>query len=187
MGGKHIHNELKLVIAAQKDRRYFKALYTKYYEQIYLFILRRCADSELAADLTQQCFIKAMINLAKFEFRGLPFSAWLYRIALNEVNLHFRDNAKKRSVALDENTLSEFSNQMGENEETQDRMPILVKALNTLSEPELAMVEMKFFEKRSHAEIGLILGISESNTKVRLHRIIKKMRDAVQNVHTKNE
>lgn len=162
---------------AKSDRKHFQALYNKYFEQIYLFILRRCANEDVAGDITQQAFIKAMVNLEKFEFRGLPFSSWLYKIALNELNLHFREVKKNRSVCFDESEINELSIEFpNENNEPELPMDVLVKALNSLTEGELAMVEMKYFEKRGHREIGEILGISESNAKVKLHRIINKMR-----------
>lgn len=173
-------SEEQIILLAKKDRKNFQLLYKKYYERIFLFLLRRCASEDIAADLTQQTFIKAMINLEKFEFRGLPFSSWLYRISLNELNLHFRETKKMRSVSFDESELTGIHSELPTAEESEEvPMEMLVKALNILSEGELTLVEMKYFEKRGHKEISDILGISESNAKVKLHRVIKKMRNAM--------
>ena len=62
--------EEKLILLAKKDRKNFKLLYTKYFEKIYLFLLRRAENEDLAQDLTQQTFVKAMLNIEKFEFKG---------------------------------------------------------------------------------------------------------------------
>ena len=176
---KHISEE-QIIFLAKKDRKNFNILYTKYYERIFLFILRRCSDENVAADITQQTFVKAMINLEKFEFRGLPFSSWLYRISLNELNLYFRETKKRRSVSLDEKELDILNAEQTDNEEIKEiPMEHLIQALNVLSEGEVTLLEMKYFEKRSHREISEILGITESNAKVKLHRIIKKMRKAM--------
>ena len=59
-------------------------------------------DEEVAGDLTQQTFIKAMAHLGKYEDRGFPFSSWLYRIAQNEVSMFFRQQKKNYSVSIDE-------------------------------------------------------------------------------------
>jgi len=176
---KHISEE-QIIFLAKKDRKNFSILYSKYYERIFLFILRRCNNEDVAADITQQTFVKAMINLEKFEFRGLPFSSWLFRISLNELNLYFRETKKRRSVSLDENGLDYFNAEHPDDEEDQKiPMEYLIKALNILSEGEVTLLEMKYFEKRGHREISEILGITESNAKVKLHRIIKKMRKAM--------
>ena len=173
-------SEEQIIFLAKKDRKNFNILYTKYYERIFLFILRRCSDEDVAADITQQTFVKAMINLEKFEFRGLPFSSWLYRISLNELNLYFRETKKRRSVSLDENGLDNFNAEHPDDEDAEEiPMEHLITALNVLTDGEVTLLEMKYFEKRGHREISEILGISESNAKVKLHRIIKKMRKAM--------
>jgi len=173
--------EEKIILLAKKDRKHFKALYTKYFEQIFLFLLRRSENEDLAQELTQQTFIKAMLNIESFEFKGFPFSSWLYRIALNELNLFYRANKKKRFISIEADALPELSEEIPTEEDFRFSNENLIRALNVLSEGELTLLEMKFFEKRSHNEIGEILGISVANAKVKLHRVIKKMRDFMQN------
>ena len=58
----------------------------------------------------------------------------------------------------------------------------LIKAFNVLSEGEVTLLEMKYFEKRSHQEISEILGITVANAKVKLHRVIKRMKDKMKNI-----
>lgn len=72
------------------DSEAFRTIYEKYFKKIILFLLYRLAEREIAADLAQQVFYKALTGLSKFQFRGLPFSAWLYRIAIKKYNIYFR-------------------------------------------------------------------------------------------------
>ena len=168
-------SEEKLVLIAKQDRKNFKHLYNLYYERIFLFLLRRSENENIAQDLTQQTFIKAMINIEKFEFKGFPFSSWLYRIGLNELNLYYRNNKKKRAISIDSNELPELAEELPNESNPSFTNENLIKAFNFLSEAEVTLVEMKYFEKRSHQEISEILGITVANAKVKLHRIIKKM------------
>lgn len=78
-----------LIKRSQSDPEAFKPLYEKYFKKIYLFIFHRTGDKELAGDLSQQVFLKALKGISKFQLRGLPFSAWLYRIAINECTITF--------------------------------------------------------------------------------------------------
>ncbi len=94
-------NEDILVKRSQSDSEAFKPLYEKYFKKIFLFIFHRTGDKELTGDLTQQVFLKALKGISKFQLRGLPFSAWLYRIAINECNDFFR-KSKRARVILDD-------------------------------------------------------------------------------------
>ena len=172
-------SEEKLVLIAKQDIKNFKYLYNLYYERIFLFLLRRSENENVAQDLTQQTFVKAMINIEKFEFRGFPFSSWLYRIGLNELNLHYRNNKKKRAISIDSDELPELSEELPVEANPSLTNENLIKAFNFLTESEVTLVEMKYFEKRSHQEISEILGITVANAKVKLHRIIKKMKNKI--------
>jgi len=172
-------SEEKLVLFAKQDRRNFKYLYEAYYERIFLFLLRRSENENLAQDLTQQTFVKAMLNIEKFEFKGFPFSSWLYRIGLNELNLYYRSNKKKRTISIDNDELPELVEELPSESNPNLSNENLIKAFNFLSEAEVTLVEMKYFEKRSHQEISEILGITVANAKVKLHRIIKKMKSKI--------
>ena len=79
-----LQEELSWISSAKKDPERFGPLYKKYHEQIFRYVYQRMDDQDLAFDVTSQVFIKAMNNLHKFEYRGVPFSSWLYRIAKSE-------------------------------------------------------------------------------------------------------
>ena len=94
--------DFALVEAAKKNPAHFAPLYDKYFEQIFIYIIKKTQNEELTGDLTSQVFLKAILNISKYEDRGYPFSSWLYKIASNEVNLHFRKTNKTNEVEIKE-------------------------------------------------------------------------------------
>jgi RNA polymerase sigma-70 factor, ECF subfamily len=176
MTEQEIAEEQEIVSLAKKDAAVFGQLYDKYFERIFHFILRRTDDEELTGDLTSQTFLKALQNLKKYEFRGLPFSAWLYRIASNEVNKSFSKKSRKRVFSLEEERLFEIIE--NDNEETFSERQIsqLIETLNTLPTDVMEVLELRFFEERGFKEISFILNISESGAKMRLYRAIEKLK-----------
>ena len=163
------------VEAAKKDPDLFSVLYERYYRSIFVFIFRRTGDEELCADLTQQAFMKAMVNIQRYTFKGVPFSAWLFRIALNEVNMYFRKTNKERVVSLDEHSLVNIIAEAKE-DDNEDQRRMLMSALGKLDEDEMQIVELRFFEGRPFAEVGGICGITENNAKVKMYRILDKLK-----------
>lgn len=176
--------EWQEIQAAQQNPARFRPLYERYYESIFRFIFRRTADGDLAADICSQVFLKALQRLGGYQFRGVPFSAWLFRIASNEVAQHFRQNSQKRTVSVEENTLSEVAEEMeieGELWEVED----LVQALDTLKPDELTLIELRFFEQRPFKGVAEIMGITESNAKVKTYRILERLKKRMQGQKTK--
>ena len=170
--------ESEQIALARQDHRYFGALYERYFEQMYRFIFKRLGgDEEMAGDLVQQTFIKAMANLEKYEDRGFPFSAWLYRIAQNEVNMYFRAQKKHYFVEISDRQLGGlFAETMGEQRFSQEDMEQLVTIINNLEETQLDIIELRFFQEMSFREIADIYSITEANAKMRLYRLLEKIK-----------
>ena len=95
-------DDSQLIAAAKENPHAFAGLYEKYFERIYLFVFKRVQDEGIAGDVCQDAMLKAMFNIHKYEDRGLPFTAWLYRIASNEVNLFFRKQKKMLTVEIED-------------------------------------------------------------------------------------
>ncbi|MFZ9847751.1 MAG: RNA polymerase sigma factor [Flavobacteriales bacterium] len=178
MAGQNVINnadEWLIIQAAQRDIRFFRDLYQRHFKTIFRFVLVRTGnDEDLTADLTQQAFVKAMANIARYENRGVPFVAWLHRIALNEINLHYRNSTKARTVSIDETIVKSFIEEIDE-DYSDIKLQALKQTLSEQDEEVVQLIEMRFFEKRSFKELGEILGITESNAKVKVHRILKKL------------
>ena len=170
--------ESKSIEEAKRNPVKFEVLYNTYYERIFRFAYQRVDKKEIAFDITQQVFMKAMINIQKYEFRGLPFSSWLYRIAQNELNQLFRKNSSHRTVNIDETDLKYVADEM-KVEALEEYSKILPDVIAELDEDDLQLIEMRFFEKRAFKEIADILDITENNAKVKLYRILDKMKDAI--------
>lgn len=170
-----IREENKLVDAAKRNPRRFGVIYQRYHHPMFLFVFKRIQNEEATADVVSQLFLKAMTKLDSYQFRGLPFSAWLYRIAVNEVNQYFRDSKKQRHVSIESVNLSGL---MEEAEElpTDENMQCLVAGLQILSPEELEFLEMRYFEKIPFRELAAIYQITETNAKVRMHRMLKKLK-----------
>ncbi|HEY8399690.1 MAG TPA: sigma-70 family RNA polymerase sigma factor [Cytophagaceae bacterium] len=172
--------ELDLIRKAQNNPKYFAPVYDKYYKAIFLFIYRRTDDEDLTADLTSQVFMKALVNLAKYQFKGLPFSSWLYRIAANEVNMHFRKHQSSRAISIEDEGLARLLSELHENPmehtEAMDVEELITESLGSLEEEDLQFLELRFFEGRSFKEVAYITGITENNAKVKTYRILDKIK-----------
>ncbi len=173
---KLMEEENSLIEKCKLDAHDFKILYERYFKRIFLFVLHRVGDKAISADITSQVFLKALINLKKYSFRGLPFSAWLFRIALNECNDFFRSNTRHRIVSLQEETLDHLFEEMTAENKIEDFKDKLPAILQRLSVPELHIIELRFFEQRPFKEVGDILGITETYAKVKVYRVLDKMK-----------
>lgn len=170
-----LEEEFVLINNAKKDPNYFAPLYKEYYEQIYRYINRRMDNEELAFDVTSQVFIKALKNIQNYEFKGVPFSSWLYRIAKSEVYQVFRDRKNTRTITIENIDLFDIVEEF-EDEINQKNKSIISNCLKELNSNDLNLIELRFFEKRSFKEIGEILKLTENNAKVKTFRALKRLK-----------
>lgn len=175
--GSAIENEAAVIDKAKKDPKAFEPLYDKYYVSMFNYFYKRVATEETAADLTSQLFVKVLQQIQSYEHRGVPFSAWLFRIAYSLVNDHYRAK-KKRVISVESDEVLDWladpivQNTAGD--ETQ-KIEWAMKAIKNLKKDQLDLVEMRFFDGLSFKEIGEILGIKENTAKVRCFRITEKL------------
>src|SRR5215813_6707841 len=95
-------DERLLIEAAQRDPSGFAGLYEANFHRVYAFVARRVGDRDTAQDLTSDVFHQALANLPRFEWRGVPFAAWLFRIASNAIADRFKRAAKERDLRPDD-------------------------------------------------------------------------------------
>lgn len=161
---------------AQRNPEAFQPLYDRYFEQIFSFVYRRTDGEELASDLTSQTFLKALQSIRKYKDRGLPFSAWLYRIAANEVNGYYRKTRRRQVFSLEEEIVGRLiADEPSPNMEPE--LQALMQELSTLPTDDVAIIELRFFEEKSFREIAYILDLSESAAKMRTYRAIEKLKE----------
>lgn len=171
-----IQDEESIILKSQADPEAFRPLYEKYFKRIFLFVHHRIGEKAITADITSQVFLKSLININKFSFRGLPFSAWLFRIALNECNDFFRKNNRHRLVTMEEGMVDHLYDELTAETRLEDLRQRLPEILQKLSVNELQIIELRFFEQRPFKEVADILGITETYAKVKVYRILEKMK-----------
>ena len=169
-------DEEDVILKSQRNPSAFRVLYEKYYRSIFLFILNRVGDKDASADVCSQVFLKALLNIARYKIKGLPFSAWLYRIATNECNDYFRKNKRARIVILEDSIAQNLFEEMFEHEAKDELLSRLPLAMQRLKVDELQLIELRFLESRPFKEVAEILNISENYAKVRTYRILDKMK-----------
>ena len=167
--------ELQQIEAAKLDSARFDVLYDRYYKSIFVFVFRRTGNEELTADITSHVFLKALMNIQKYQYKGVPFSAWLFRIAFNEINMYFRKNNAERLVSLDQGGIQNMVSEAAGEDNTEVHKKMMA-AVQQLEETDIHLIELRFFEKRSFAEVAAIIGITENSAKVKVYRILDKLK-----------
>ncbi len=172
-------NDSEQIAKAKKNRDAFGPLYEKYFERVFLYIFKKLGDEDTTGDVCQLVFLKAMMNIQKYEDRGVPFGAWLFRIASNEVNMYYRKSSKTHVVEIEESGLI---NMMGEMEVSGDKaheielQEKLIKVLNAIKPEHAELIDLRFFQSMSFKEIAEIYDISEANAKMKTYRLLEKIK-----------
>lgn len=148
----------------------------KYSQQVFILIIRIVENQEDAEELTQDTFLKAFEHLSSFKAES-SFSTWIYRIAYNTAISATRKR-KQELIVMDSAMLMNISDQQIDdalNDESEERVGKLNKAIKKLDAEERTLISLFYNEEKTIGEIALILGLTESNAKVKLHRIRKKL------------
>lgn len=161
---------------AATDPEAFQPLYEVYFKKVYLFVLHRVCDKDTAGDITQQVFLNALTHIARYQFRGLPFSAWLFRIAVNQCNDYFRKTKRARTVVLEDASIEHLYEELTADQTHDEWAQRLPAILEKLDPDDLQVIELRFFEGRPFKEVAEILGITETYAKVRTYRILERMK-----------
>lgn len=174
-----LEDEKKLVEAAKTDTESFARLYDLYFPRIYAFVLSKTNNQEAAEDLVSDIFMKVVKALPRFEWRDVPFAAWLFRIARNRLNDYYREFAKHNTSDIENVKESHFQdeNLSPKTQASQNELSDAVKALlSQLPEREASALRLKFFVGLSNKEIASTLGITESNVGVIIFRSLKTLK-----------
>lgn len=170
--------EAKLVERAKTDNEAFGQLYERYVDRIYSYVYYRMGDPAEAEDLTSKIFFRALQHIGNYRDQGVPFSAWLYRIARNLVANWHRDRNRRSIIALDDisqwrlgSENPELEAQFGEDKDS------LLQAVRRLPSDRQELLILKFVDRLSNAEIGEIMGRSEGAIKSLYHRTLLALRE----------
>ena len=169
--------ETLLVSRAKHDPLAFGALYERNVDKIYNYIYQRTGSSADAEDLTARTFIKALVHVESYVFQGVPFSAWLYRIAHNAVANWHRDRHRHPMVSLDVAVGHGTEDDRPEDvAQTQEEKELLLGAMRGMPEERQQLLVLKFSEGLSNTEIATIMGRTEGAIKSLYHRTLLALR-----------
>jgi RNA polymerase sigma-70 factor (ECF subfamily) len=165
--------ERLLIKAAQEDPARFAELYEDNFDRVYAYIARRVRDRNEAEDLTAEVFHHALAGLARFEWRGAPFAAWLFKIASNAIIDRANKLTKERQASTVEPSTDSSYEEIDEGIEQRAR---LFKLVNRLPADQQRVVSMRFAEEKSIREIASELGRSEGAVKQLQFRALQTLR-----------
>lgn len=170
-----------LVAIAATDQEAFGEIYERYVTKIYNYIFYRTGNAQDAEDITARVFFRAMAHIQNYEDKGVPFQAWLYRIAHNLVANFHRDESRRKIIPLDDyiamSLKSEGPDQQAEANEEQSA---LLAAIRRLPAERQQLLVLKFVHDKSNAEIGEIMNRTEGAIKSLYHRTLLALRDELQ-------
>ena len=182
---KHL-SEQQLISEIKADPDQFSLVYDTHYQRIFNYCFKRTKDFDASKDIVSETFLKAFLNIDKFEWKGVSLQSWLYRIATNEINLHFRSK-KYRPRLLNEIGHSQImvSNQsdlLSERElaeEEMERHEEFLRVQKVVAELPIKyqeVITLKYFEKLKIKQISSILNKPEGTIKSLLSRGINLLK-----------
>lgn len=170
-------DDVQLAGWAKGDPEAFGELYTRYIKKIYNYVYYRTGNHQDAEDLTSRVFYRALAHIGNYTDRGVPFSAWLYRIAHNLVANWHRDRDRRKIIPLDDYMASDNDQNAPEAvTETHEETEFLLETIRTLPKDRQQLLMLKFVERLSNAEIGAIMNRTEGAIKSLYHRTLLSLR-----------
>ena len=170
-------DEAALVERAKTDKEAFGELYERYVDRIYNYVYYRTGNHQEAEDLTARVFFRALKHIPRYEDRGYPFSAWLYRIAHNLVANWYRDNSRRQLISIDNLSYWRVDEDGPEAAATlMDDREALLAVVRRLPADRQELLILKFVEQLTNAEIGAIMGRSEGAIKSLYFRTLVALR-----------
>lgn len=161
--------------AQRKDAEAFSQLYEAYFDRIYRYCRMKLSNEMEAEDITQQVFIKALNSICSYQCKGVPFSAWLFRIAHNQVVDHFRRQSKRSTVQIDGLPLAarDDPEKLVECRLETERV---TEAAKNLTDAQQEVISLRFASQLSIAEVAKVMGKSEGAIKALQHSAIMSLR-----------
>ena len=173
-------DERKAVEQAQSgDQEALSTLYTFYFPRVYRYVAGRVRSTQDAEDVTEEVFLRVVANLKRFEWRGLPFGAWIFRIARNEVVSHARRQRRRGVPAQLSETIPDTRQDHVVAYELQATIQVVREATARLSPAQRDVIALRFGAGLSVAETASVLRKTENNVKVLQHKAIARLQGMV--------
>ena len=171
-----------LIESAKTSEEGFASLYERYFNMIFNYVLKRTGDLELAQDLTSETFMKILHYLPKYKVTEVRFSSWIYRIATNQINQHFRrkslilvDFFKPSMEPVSSETPYEEIKKWEEEKQNKVEFTLMMEYVKKLKSVDQSIITLRYFENRKFSEISEILNLREGTIKVRMNRALNKL------------
>ena len=165
-------DERLLIEAAQKDPARFAELYENHFERVYAYVVRRVGNRAETEALTAEVFPHALANLTRFEWRGIPFAAWLFRIAANLISDRWQRAGRE---VTDDAKLAEAQASTAEMEDV-ERRATLFRLVDTLPAEQRRVVVLRFVEEKSIKEVAREIRKTEGAVKQLQFRALTTLR-----------
>ena len=169
-------DERLLIEAAQRDPRRFAELFQLHANRVYAFIARRVRGRDDVEDLTSEVFHHALKNIKRYEYRGVPFSSWLFKIAANAIAQQGRDTARAREAPLEDAPEPVT-------DEDAERRAVLFDLLRTLPSDQQKVIGLRYAEQKSLREIAGEMNRSEAAVKQLHYRALENLRQQMEGRH----
>jgi RNA polymerase sigma-70 factor, ECF subfamily len=176
-----LNQERRLIEAAQSDPCRFAELYESNFNRVYSFVVRRVGSREEAQDVTAEVFHQALRNIGRFQWRGVPFAAWLLRIAANALADRWQRAGRAMEVPADE---AEIENEGGHTDAQEvERRAMLFQLVDRLPADQRLVIQRRFVEQKSIREIAQEMGRSEGAVKQLQFRALETLRSQIRSSH----
>jgi RNA polymerase sigma-70 factor (ECF subfamily) len=170
-------DDAALIALARKDKHAFGVLYERHVKNVYGFIYAKTQNQHDAEDLTARVFQRALSHIGTYQERGVPFGAWLIRIARNLVANFHRDRSRRKVVPLEEYVTGIRTEEPEATTIQEEEKELLLEAVKRLPEERQELIILKIVNKLSNQEIGEIMGRSEGAIKSLFHRTLQALRE----------
>jgi len=166
--------------AISGDEDAFSTLYQENVKKIYSYIYYRTGNVKDAEDLTARVFQRALNHITRYKKTKVPFSAWLYRIAHNLVANWYRDSKHKHELALEDHAYIQSKSAVPEKQiEKSQQIEYLMKMIRKLPQDRQQLLILKYVDRMSNREVGVIMKKSEGAIKSLYHRTLKELRNKI--------
>ena len=175
-----------LIEQARTDKSAFAALFRRHYDEIYRYCARRLPSAAIAEDVTSQVFLKMVKTFSNFMGDETAFRCWLFRIACNEINSHFR-RAGRQTKAFEKiknespTELPDTTDDCGDDEENAAKREFLQEAMSRLKPAHQDIVSLRFYEGLNSSEIGKVLDMKPATVRSQLARALKTIKEFYEN------
>src|SRR5574341_1674166 len=185
---KELEDSAVVMLAKVEDKHAFGELYERYITRIYNYVYYRTGNHQDAEDLTARVFMRAMSHIKTYDERGVPFSAWLYRIAHNLVANWYRDHNRRKIITLEDYSgkgdQASMPEEIFESEEEHQR---LLDSIQQLPEERQQLLILKYVERLSNAEIGVVMNRTGGAVKSLYYRTLSYLREELNADHPQQQ